>query len=160
MASKSSKFGIGLVLGTLIGGAAAFFLSPKSGKQNQAMAKKKFMEFQKLIEEGTLEQEARKIFGDVTEKTKKFSTTLQKETKTRMADMQDAVQNVDVDKYRKQVIKITDELQKEGAAADMLDKAKAYLMGFIDRVAETAKEKVGEVVPDSKEVKKPARKND
>lgn len=150
MASRSSKFGIGLLLGTVIGGVAAFFLSPKSGKENQKMAKKKFLEFKKVIEEGDLETEARKIFGDVTEKTKGYTTQLQKAAKARMAEMQDAVTNVDIEKFKKQVVKITDDLQKEGATQDLLDKAKKYLMSFVDKIADDVKEEIKEVIPGDK----------
>lgn len=37
---KSSKFGLGLLVGTVIGGLAALFFTPKSGAETRALAKK------------------------------------------------------------------------------------------------------------------------
>jgi gas vesicle protein len=37
---KSSKLGLGLLIGSVLGGIAAFFLSPKSGPENREEAKK------------------------------------------------------------------------------------------------------------------------
>ncbi len=156
MAHRESKFGIGLVLGTVIGGLAAFFLSPRSGKENQEIVKKKLAEMQKFIEEKEIDKEAKKIFGDVTEKTKKLSTQLQKETKTRWAELQDAAQNFDMEQYTKQVTKITDQLKKDGGAEELLEKARNYLMSFFEQGGQEKKTAKSEK---KDEDKKSAKKN-
>lgn len=37
---KGSKFGLGLLLGSIIGGVTALFITPKTGKQMRELAKK------------------------------------------------------------------------------------------------------------------------
>src|SRR3990167_1608277 len=44
MSDKKSKFGIGVAFGAVLGGLAAFFLSPRSGPENREMAKKTMSE--------------------------------------------------------------------------------------------------------------------
>jgi len=158
MTHKDSKFGIGLVIGTIIGGVAALFLSPRSGKETQEMMKKKLAEMQKFLEEKEIDKEAKKIFGDVSEKTKKLSTQLQKETKTRWADLQDAAKNFDVEQYKNQVTKITDQLRKEGGPEELLEKARTYLMSFFEQGGEEKKPKAA-TSGKKEDEKKPANKN-
>ncbi len=154
MAQRGSKFGMGLVIGTVIGGLAAFFLSPRSGKENQEMVKKKLADMQKFIEEKEIDKEAKKIFGDVSEKTKKLSQQLQQETKTRWADLQDAAQNFDIEQYTKQVTKITDQLKKEGGAEELMEKARNYLMSFFQEGGSEKKTTKTEKKDDDKKTKK------
>jgi gas vesicle protein len=40
MEKKSSKFGLGLLLGSIIGAVTALFVTPKTGKQMRELAKK------------------------------------------------------------------------------------------------------------------------
>jgi len=43
---SSSKLGLGLIMGTVIGAITAFFLSPKSGKENREEVMKKVRELE------------------------------------------------------------------------------------------------------------------
>lgn len=42
--NKKSKFGLGLILGSIIGGITALFFAPKTGKEMREIAKKWLME--------------------------------------------------------------------------------------------------------------------
>lgn len=136
-----AKFGVGLALGAAIGAVAAFFLSPKSGKQNRDMVAKKMRELDKFINDAEIDERVKKIYGDVSEKSKSAYKMLRKETQDRMDELNDAMENVDVEKYSKSVTKIVDKLQKEGGAKDIVEKAQKYLMGFIENIKPEKTEK-------------------
>ena len=53
---KSSKFGIGVLIGTLLGGLAALFLSPTTGEENREIVAKKVKQLEKLLEDAELEK--------------------------------------------------------------------------------------------------------
>lgn len=127
-----AKFGVGLALGAAIGAVAAFFLSPKSGKENRDLVKKKAKELEKFITEADVDDRVKKVYGDVSDQSKKAYKMLKKETQDRVDELNDALENIDVEKYSKSVTKIVDKLQKEGGAKEMLDKAQKYLMSFIE----------------------------
>ena len=67
MSDKKSKFGIGVAIGALLGGVAAFFLSPRSGPENRKMAMQKIDELIKLLKEKKLQDIAVEIYGKATE---------------------------------------------------------------------------------------------
>jgi gas vesicle protein len=68
---KSSKLGLGILIGTVIGGLAAFFLSPKSGEENREKVTKKIKQLQKLIKDQHIDEKVKEIFGDVSDEEKK-----------------------------------------------------------------------------------------
>lgn len=136
-----AKFGVGLALGAAIGAVAAFFLSPKSGKQNREMVKGKLKELEKFINDADIDERVKKVYGDVSEKSKNAYKMLKKETQDRADELNDAIENIDVEKYTKSVTKIVDKLQKEGGAKDVVEKAQKYLMGFIENLKPADKPK-------------------
>jgi gas vesicle protein len=142
-----AKFGIGLALGAAIGAVAAFFFSPKSGKENRDLVKKKMRELEKFIYDAEIDERVKKVYGDVSDQSKKAYKMLKKETQDRVDELNDALENIDVEKYSKSVTKIVDKLQKEGGAKDMIEKAQKYLMSFIENTKPESK-------PEKKEAKK------
>ncbi|MBI3366191.1 YtxH domain-containing protein [Candidatus Roizmanbacteria bacterium] len=90
--SKKSKLGLGLVLGTLLGGLAAFFLSPKSGSENRKEAKAVYLKAKGWLKEELVQ--VKKEVGKI-DKTKYLK----------------AVENV-MSKVKKEVKKDTKELEK------------------------------------------------
>lgn len=126
---KKSLFGTGVLIGAALGTAAAFFFSPKSGKENREMAKKKFQELQKMMKNKSLDEIARDIFGKATSEGKKLYTVASKEMNTRLADMKETVEDIDKAKYVKLVDDVMERVKKEAdATGERLAKLKDYFM--------------------------------
>lgn len=100
---KSSHFGLGVLFGTVLGGLAAFFLSPKSGEENREAAVKKIKELKKNIEEMEIDKKVKEIWGEVTEDGKKTFVKAKKELVKRIDDLQERWQEFDREKYVKMV---------------------------------------------------------
>lgn len=122
---KSSGFGLGMAVGTILGGLVGFFLSPKSGKQNRQMVMKKFKELKGEIEKMKIEAKIKEIWGDVTEDGKKTFTSVRKEVLAQISNLQDRFEDFDYEKYIKMVEKAIDNTRKETKQnADKLVKLK------------------------------------
>jgi gas vesicle protein len=64
--SKTDRnLGLGLIIGSAIGAGAAYFLSPRSGKENREMAAKKAEELRKSIENTDFQKRVNQMWGDV-----------------------------------------------------------------------------------------------
>ncbi|MCX7996649.1 MAG: YtxH domain-containing protein [Patescibacteria group bacterium] len=131
MAHTKSRFGTGILLGAAIGALAAFFFAPKSGKENREMIQKQIRNLRAFIEEKDIDTEARKLFGEFTTQSKKLYNSMQKETRARLEELRAAIEELDTEKYKKQVAGIIDQLRKEGGATELLEKAQKHLMGYI-----------------------------
>lgn len=111
--SKSSnKFGIGLLFGTVIGGLAALFLSPSTGKENRELVAKKIKELEKLLAESNIEEKVKEIFGEVTEEATSVYKKAKKEFIKELAEVKDTVASLDKEKVEK-VAKNTVEIIKK-----------------------------------------------
>jgi gas vesicle protein len=126
---KSSKFGMGVVIGTILGGVAALFLSPTSGKENREMVVAKFKELQKMIEEAKIEETLREIYGEVTEEGEKMYKVARKEILKRMDELKDRVDEIDKEKYMAIVEDAMEKVQNEvETKADKIAELKKYFM--------------------------------
>ncbi len=99
---KSSKLGFGLLVGSVLGGIAAFFLSPKSGPENREEAKKLYVKAKGWLKEEVTE--IKKAVGKIDKKkfseaVKKVLTKVEKEVK----------------KDSKEFVKVKKQLMKEWA---------------------------------------------
>ncbi len=113
--SKSSnKFGLGLLFGTLVGGLAAFFLSPTSGRENRELVAKKIKELEKLLADSNIEEKVKEIFGEVTEEATSTYKKAKKEFIKELADVKETVAGLDKEKVEK-VAKNTVEIIKKEA---------------------------------------------
>lgn len=149
--SKKSKFGVTLLLGALIGGAAAFFLSPKSGKENRELAKKKWDSLHHALKTKSKEQIVKEIFGIASKEGKKLYDVAQKELNTRLDQLKKQYPDIDKGKYMdvvKDVMKRLKE-EKEGST-DRLAKLKDFLVSRWDFVQSEAKEDVKKVKASTK----------
>lgn len=108
MDQKNNRFGIGLVIGSVIGGLAAFLLSPKSGKENRDMLNKKMDDWKKMWESGELEKRVNDIFGEVSEDTVQMYAT----TREKVMQGIDQMKHMDGDDYAKLVQKVIDDVKK------------------------------------------------
>lgn len=87
----------GGVLGFIVG----LFLAPKPGKELQEDAKKKLEQFKKLIEEKEIDKKVKKIFGEVTKKTKEAYFSAQMAVVEGLAELKGKWEEFDRQKYAK-----------------------------------------------------------
>jgi len=127
--NKSSKFGIGLLFGTLLGGLAALFLSPTSGEENREIVAKKVKQLEKLLEDAELDKKVKEIFGEVTEEAKAIYLKAKKDIVKKLAGLKEAVESIDKEKYEKVVHDTVEILKKEfKREAKEMDKLKVELL--------------------------------
>ena len=110
---KSSKFGIGVLIGTLLGGLAALFLSPTTGEENRELVAKKVKQLEKLLEDAELDKKLKNIFGETTEEVKAVYLQAKKEIIKKLAALKEAVESIDKVKYEKVVHETVDLLKKK-----------------------------------------------
>lgn len=127
--NKASKLGIGLVLGTIIGGLAAFFFSPRSGKENREMVAKKVKQLEKLLKEKEVDKKVKAIFGEVSTEAIAVYEKAKAWLIEELATLEEAVNKIDKKKYQKAVEKVMVKVQKE-VKKDVheLEKLKKQLM--------------------------------
>jgi gas vesicle protein len=111
---KSSKFGIGLLIGTLVGGIAALFLSPKSGKENREEVIKKAKQLKKLLENRELlDAKVKEVFGEATEEAKAIYLKTKDEIIEQLSNLKGKINEIDKEEYIKIVGEVTNNIQKE-----------------------------------------------
>jgi len=113
MVNKTKTFGLGIILGAVLGGIGALFLNPKTGKENREAVAKKLKELKALIEKGKYDEKVREIFGEVTAQTKKMYLSVREELTTRLADLHERISEIDKDKYLDLVDNVMKEVKKE-----------------------------------------------
>jgi gas vesicle protein len=110
---KKSRFGLGLLIGSIIGGLTALFFAPKSGKELREDVKKKIKELERLLAEKELDKKAKKMMEELSEEAKvlyeKAKTWLIEE----LAQLKKEVENINWQDYQKTVAKIISRLKKE-----------------------------------------------
>jgi gas vesicle protein len=126
---RSSKFGIGVLVGTLLGGLAALFLSPASGEENREIVAKKVKQLEKLLGDAELDKKLKGIFGETTEEIKTVYLQAKKEVIKKLAALKEAVESIDRTKYEKVVHETVDILKKEvKREGHEMEKLKAELL--------------------------------
>jgi gas vesicle protein len=146
MAENKSKMGMGLVIGSVIGGLAAFFLTPKSGKENRELVSKKIMEIKTMIEEKQIQARVKEIYGEVTEEGTRVYTMAREKLDSRLDEVKKSVDEISMEKYRSIVEDVISKVKEETQeSTERLAKLHQY---FISRW-NMAKE---EVKHDSKKV--------
>lgn len=110
---SSSKFGLGLLFGTVIGGLAAFFLSPTSGPENQKLVAKKIKELEKLLEDSNLEKKVKEIFGEATEEATVVYKKAKKDFIKGLAEAKGTIESLDKEKVAEVAHETVEILKKE-----------------------------------------------
>ena len=100
---KPSRFGLGVLLGTVLGGLAAFFLSPKSGEENREAVVKKIQELKGEIDKMEIDKKVKEIYGEVTEDGKKAYLKAKKQILKGLDELQERWQEFDREKYVRMV---------------------------------------------------------
>lgn len=114
---KKSKFAFltGLVVGTL----TAFFLSPRSGKENRERAQKKYKELEKLLQEKGVDKKVSEIFGTATEKTTELYNKVRQEALRNLTSLKGTVQDITKEDFfvavEKSILKFKNVLKNEKA---------------------------------------------
>ena len=145
-----TKFGAGLVLGALLGGAAAFFLSPKSGKENREMAKKKLAEWKERYEGKSAEEIAQEIFGSASAEGKKLYMRAQDEMNKHLDKLKKSANEIDQEKYAAVVKEVMGRLQDEKEATkERVMKLQEYLLDRWEYVAEESEKDAKKMAKDA-----------
>ena len=110
---SSSKFGLGILFGTVIGGLVAFFLSPNSGPENQKLIAKKIKELEKILEEGNLEGKVKEIFGEATDEATGIYKKAKKNFIKELAEVKGTIENLDREKVTEVANGTVEILKKE-----------------------------------------------
>lgn len=110
---KKGKFGLGLTIGAILGGITAFFLTPKTGKENREMAKKKWHELHTNLKTKSKEEIVKEIFGSVSKEGKKLYELAQKEMNKKLEELKEKYPALDKEKYMKVVNEVVERLKEE-----------------------------------------------
>ncbi len=108
--NKTSRFGLGLVIGSVIGGVVGLLLSPKTGKQNRIILNKKMKEWKKMMDSGELEAKVNEIFGDVSDESVRIYATAREKVMQGINQLK----HMDGDDYARMVQNVIDEVKKGG----------------------------------------------
>ncbi len=110
---KPSKFGLGLLFGTVFGALAGIFLAPKSGKENREAVLKKMKQLKKQIDAMELDKKVKEVFGEVTEEGKMVYSKARKELVKKLDLLEDKWEEFDKEKYIMMVEEVIEDLKKE-----------------------------------------------
>ena len=156
MNNKKSPFGAGIIIGAILGGVAAYFLSPKSGKENREMAKQKLDEMKKRVDGKSIDEIVKEIFGMATEEGEKLYTRARNDLNARLDVLQESIDAVDRGKYKNIVDEVLENLKNETEITkDRLSRLQEYLMDRWDIAQEEGAKDTKELASG---VKKAAKK--
>lgn len=110
---KSSRFGLGILLGMVVGAIAGIFMAPKSGKENKEAVFKKLQQLKKELQDAEIDKKVKEIYGDVTEKSLELYAKTRKELVKRLDDIKERVEEIDTDKYIEMVEDVVERVRKE-----------------------------------------------
>ena len=110
---KKSKFGLGLIIGSVIGGLTALFFAPKSGKELRDDVKKKIRQLEKLLKEKEIDKKAKKMIEGLSEETKVWYEKAKGWLIEELALLKKKIEEINWQDYQKAVAKIIARLKKE-----------------------------------------------
>lgn len=138
---KKTDFKAGLLFGAVLGGLAAFFLAPKSGKENREMAKKKFDELKEMLQDKKIDEIVMEIYGKASDEGKKLYVKARKDLDKRLDEMNDTLGEIDQKKYMALVTDVIEHVQDEAEATkDRVMKLQDYLIKRWDKAQTMAQE--------------------
>jgi len=110
---KKSKFGFGLLIGSVIGGVIALLFAPKSGKELRSDVKKKMKELEKLLKEKEIDKKAKKMIEELSEEAKVWYEKAKVWLVEELALLKKKVEEINWQDYQKAVAKVIARLKKE-----------------------------------------------
>ncbi len=146
---KKTDFKTGILFGAVLGGLAAFFLAPKSGKENREMAKKKFSQLKKMMEDKSIDEIVMEIYGMASDEGKKLYVKARKDLDKRLDEMNNTLGEIDKKKYMALVDDVMEHVQGEAEATkERVTQLQAYLMKRWDKAQNMAQKDAEMVVSD------------
>lgn len=137
MMRRSSKFGLGVMLGALGGAITGLFLAPKAGKELRKDAQKLYEDISTNPEEAV-----KAIFGKVTDESMHLYTTAQKEVTAQLANLSENYKNLDTAKYKEVVKQAVDNVKADKKLPEeQLHKLMAYLEKDVKKLTASGKNK-------------------
>ncbi|MBI3620291.1 hypothetical protein HY214_04075 [Candidatus Roizmanbacteria bacterium] len=144
---KGSSFGIGVLIGTILGGLAAFFFSPNSGEENREIVAKKIKEVEKWLDQADIPGQLKEIYGEVSDEGIRLYKQVAKELKVKLNEAKKAIDNFDGDKYQAMVGEAVDKVRKEtDATIELADKLKRYLVNKWDELKDISEKDIKKAV--------------
>jgi gas vesicle protein len=139
---NDSKFGLGVIVGTIIGAAAGIFLAPKSGRENREIVMGKVTDLKQAFEEGNFDAKVQEIFGQVTDQTRLWYQKSTEGLVKRLEHMKEAVMTLDKGKYVEMVGQVVEGLVEEKQVPkEEMEKLKKYLESDYRKIVEYQEEK-------------------
>jgi gas vesicle protein len=139
---NDSKFGLGVVIGAVVGAAAGIFLAPKSGKENREVVMEKFTDLKKAFETGNFDAKVQEIFGQVTDQTREWYRKSTDVLVKRLDHMKDAVMTLDKGKYVEIVGQVIEGLVEEKQVPkEEMEKLRKYLESDYKKIVEYQEQK-------------------
>lgn len=124
-----SKFGLGLIVGTVIGALTAFFLSPKSGEENREFVANLVRQLKRDLDKMELDKKVKEIYGEVSVEGEKLLSKARKELAKRMDELQSSWDKLDKEKYVNMVKDAVDSLKSQTKdSGEVLNKIKNSLV--------------------------------
>lgn len=146
---KSSKLGLGVLLGAAAGAVAGLFLAPKAGKELRKDAKKlsqtamKFSdEYRKKLDKKEPEEVAKIVFGDVSEASTKLAKRAHKDLSVELAQLKEKYNKIDKKKYGEAVKTVVEGFKADKSIPDgTLKKLATYLEKDAQKLVASTKKK-------------------
>ncbi len=135
---KPSKFGLGLIVGGVVGAITALFFSPGSGKENREAVVKKAANLRKLLEEKEIDKKVMEIFGEVSAEAKTIYLKAKEELIAGLSQLKETISEIDKEKYVHEVEKVIAKLRQEfKKEAHQFEKLKEGLVSEWDKLRST-----------------------
>lgn len=126
---SGTTFGLGLIIGTVLGGLTAFFLSPKSGKENREEVLARLREFKTSLDEADIPAQVKEIYGESTREGIKLYTQVRKELSQKYNGIKEKIDGFDPDTYSALIEDTVEHVRAElGETAERASKLKNYLV--------------------------------
>jgi len=126
---KPSKFGLGFLIGSVLGGLTGLFLAPKTGEQMRKEAVKKIIQLKKVLKQKELDKKIKEIFGEVSQEGKSVLERIKKEIINHLNQLKEKIDKIDKEKYLKTIDEVFKKVQKETKKEiKHLEKIKKHLL--------------------------------
>lgn len=157
--TQKNNFGLGMLLGTVVGGIAALLLAPGSGKQTRQKAVKKVKSILKYLEEQKLDQKIKELVEDPKTLSSKYFTDIKKGLVKELNNLSSNIEKIDFEAYSKKVDTLIEKAKKEyKKVPSAIDGIRNHFLSMFDERAEDVIEEIEKEVASSLKVSKKEEK--